>query len=145
MFHLLLLLNKPSQTWNKTIYCAHRFCRSDIKKRRSMAVLSLLHDVFGLSWQDSKAGSKGALISRAWNHLKDCSFRCCIRAGRTWRLGLLIYDFSIGLGFLRAWLPQMVRFPTRLQAQVFQWTKQKFIGFYEPMHTCCILLFTSKS
>lgn len=39
--------------------------------------------------------------------------------------------------FHRSWLPQsmaapgLVRFPTRLQARVFQWTKQKFIGFYE--------------
>ena len=64
-------------------------------------------DVFGLHWEDSKTGSKDALISQAWNYLKDCSFNCCIRSGRTSQLGLRMRDFSVCLGFLTTWQPQL--------------------------------------
>lgn len=117
----------PQPWWHKTIYCAHRFCRSDIGKRHSMAVLSLLHDVSGLNWEDSKDWPEGCLD--IWVMIVPSDV--CILAGRTGKLGLPAHDLSICLSFLSVWRPQVIRFPTKLSAQVFQWTRQKFTSFDE--------------
>lgn len=46
-------------------------------------------------------------------------------------LGYVCVTFLYVLASSQHGSPRWVRFPARLQAQVFQWTKQKFIGFYE--------------
>lgn len=86
----LLFHNKSLQTWwHKTIYCARRL-QSDIWKRHSMAVLSVLW-CCGSNWEDSKPDSKCVLISGARSHLEDCPCVCLhlvwdlkMRAAHTW-------------------------------------------------------------
>lgn len=132
MFHLLFHLNRPSRTWwHKTVPRAHRFCRSDIWNKCSVAVLSLPRDVSGLRWDDSKADSQDALTSRVWDLWRLVHSGVCIRPGKTWKLGPLKPGFSVCHSLLAASWPQAVRHLTGLQACVFQWTKQKFVDVYE--------------
>lgn len=80
----------------------------------------------GLNWEDSKSDR---LCLDIWG-MEDCSFRC-LHLGwdlKTWA--------ALTWPFHEPWLPpsmavSVVWFLTKHQAQVFQRTRQKFIGFYE--------------
>lgn len=56
LFQLLLLYNKAPKLngMQQLIYYAHRFCGLGIWKGHIRDGFSLLHSVWGLSWEDSK-------------------------------------------------------------------------------------------
>lgn len=71
---LFVLKNHPefSNVRQQTFYYACGFSGSGVWKRDDIEGLTLLSNVWGLSWEDCKAGV--ALRNRGWNHLKACLF-----------------------------------------------------------------------